>query len=138
MTSQNLVTIKVSSCHIQPFQNLLQPLNFSIQQITSALISLKKLSENEYASDESIKQLQIIDSSFYDNTQQLRHDIAETLLQHDFPDLAVKFTKYFSRIGLFEGEIWPCCFYLLRSIWNFTDVNSDLAMVAISISFYIN
>ncbi len=90
----------------------------------------------EYTSNESLDLIKTIDSSFYENSKQDRQKISKTLLQNDFSGIVVDLTKYFSKFGLFEDEIWPCCFYLLRSVWNFTDVNSDLAMVELYLSYY--
>jgi hypothetical protein len=45
-------------------------------------------------------------------------------------EIALKFLKYYTRKSFIESDqTWPCAFYLLRSIWNYSDVNSDIALV---------
>lgn len=37
--------------------------------------------------------------------------------------------KYYTKKTFLESEqTWPCAFYLLRSIWNYTDVSSEVAL----------
>lgn len=36
--------------------------------------------------------------------------------------------KHYASNGLFDTEkTWPCAFYLLRSLWNYTDVSNEFA-----------
>ena len=45
--------------------------------------------------------------------------------------MALKCLRYYTRKNLFENDqTWPCSFYLLRSIWNFSDICILLAITA--------
>ena len=91
--------------------------------------SLKKLAENDYETEQCLEYFKKVDSS-YNEDKSARLDIARALVESGFPDIALKCLKFYTRTNFFENEqTWPCSFYLLRSIWNFSDVYSEVALV---------
>ena len=97
-------------------------------KVINAVKSLKKLTESEYETEQCLDFLKKVDSSYNENKNG-RMDIAKALIESAFPDIALKCLKFYTRTSLFENEqTWPCCFYLLRTVWNFSDVYSDVAL----------
>ncbi|CAF0785528.1 unnamed protein product [Brachionus calyciflorus] len=100
----------------------------TVIKIGNIIKSLKKLPENEYESDQCLEYLKKIDNSFNDE-KALRAEIAKAMVDHQYPEIALKCLKFYTRKNLFENDqTWPCCFYLLRSIWNYSDINPELAI----------
>ena len=89
----------------------------------------KQITYRDYDSDECRESFKKIDNSFNDE-KSLRLEISEILVKYNYPQLALKCLEYYSEQGLFQNEnIWPCVFFLLRSVWNYSDISNQFAIV---------
>lgn len=128
------------------------PHSSAVLKATSLIKHLKKLNENDYESDQSLEYLKRLDSTFSEEKPS-RQDIAKAMIEYNYPgcffasyffldletyffmyffllDLALKYLKYYTKRTFLENEqTWPCTFYLLRSIWNYSDISSEIAIV---------
>jgi hypothetical protein len=52
-------------------------------------------------------------------------------------EIALKYLKFYTKRTFLESEqTWPCAFYLLRSIWNYSDSSPQIAIVRAYTNFY--
>jgi hypothetical protein len=101
--------------------------------VSNAVKALKKVPPLQYDGQVCMELFEIVDSSFTADSD-LRQEIGQVLVNLNYTRLASNYLKFYTREKIFEGEFtWPCCFHLLRSIWNYSDVNRELAIVIINL-----
>lgn len=96
--------------------------------VSNAIKALKKVPPLQYDSEACMELFKIIDTSFSSGSD-TRLEIAQIMVNLNYPRLASQYLKFYSRGNIFGGQFtWPCCFHLLRSLWNHSDVNKELAV----------